>query len=160
MRITTMRRPTENGDQWRLLNRLVDTAFNGWPQEGDATLNSSWAPACDIFEDKDGIKIVAEIPGVKTEDIRLSMENNTLTIRGEKKQIAEEKTERVHRYERSYGVFERSFSLPSTVDAERVQADYDNGLLTVTLPKIERAKPREIQVRQAQQSVGKGSTNS
>lgn len=154
MRIAAARRPSDGGDQWRMLNRLVDTAFAGWPMGEDATLNSSWAPACDIFEDKDGIKIVAEIPGVKPEDIRLSMENNTLTIRGEKKQIAEEKTERVHRYERSYGSFERSFALPGTVDSERVTADYDNGLLVVTLPKVERAKPREIQVRQGQQEAG------
>jgi HSP20 family protein len=149
MRITALsRRPAEGTDiANRMFNRMFDQSFNGWPFGEEATLNSSWAPACDIFEDKDGIKIVAEIPGVNPEDIKLSMENNTLTIRGEKKQVAEEKTERVHRYERSYGVFERSFGLPTTVDAEKVEADYSNGLLTIMLPKVERAKPREIQVR-------------
>ena len=149
MRITALsRRPTDGGEiAQRMFTRLFDQSFNGFPFGEDATLTSSWAPACDIFEDKEGIKIVAEIPGLNPEDVKLSMENNTLTIRGEKKQVAEEKTERVHRYERSYGVFERSFSLPSTVDPEKVVADHENGLLTITLPKIERAKPREIQVR-------------
>ncbi len=152
MRITALsRRPLDGGEMaQRMFNRLFDQSLNGWPYGEDATLNSSWAPACDIFEDKDGIKIVAEIPGVNPEDVKLSMENNTLTIRGEKKQVAEEKSERVHRYERSYGMFERSFALPGTVDPERVEADYQHGLLTVTLPKVERAKPREIQVRLGQ----------
>ena len=149
MRITALsRRPVEGGEMaQRMFNRLFDQSFNGWPFSEDATLTSSWAPACDIFEDKDGIKIIAEIPGVNPEDVKLSLENNTLTIRGEKKQVAEEKTERVHRYERTYGIFERSFALPSTVEADRVEAEYANGLLTVTLPKVERAKPREIQVK-------------
>jgi HSP20 family protein len=150
MRINTLtRRPTEGSElnNWRMLNRMVDSALS-WPFGEEATLNSSWTPACDIFEDKDGIKIVAEVPGLRPEDVKISLENNTLTIRGEKKQVAEEKTERVHRYERSYGAFERSFALPSTVDAEKVAADYDNGLLTITLPTAERAKPREIAVRQ------------
>jgi HSP20 family protein len=150
MRINTLtRRPSEGSElnNWRMLNRMVDSALS-WPFGDEATLNSSWTPACDIFEDKDGIKIVAEVPGLRPEDVKISLENNTLTIRGEKKQVAEEKTERVHRYERSYGAFERSFALPSTVDAEKVAADYDNGLLTITLPTAERAKPREIAVRQ------------
>lgn len=149
MRVTALsRRPSDGGEvAQRMFNRLFDQAFDSWPFGENATLNSSWAPACDIFEDKEGIKIVAEIPGVNPEDVKLSLENNTLTIRGEKKQVAEEKTERVHRYERSYGVFERSFALPSTVDSDQVDAEYSNGLLTVTLPKVERAKPREIQVK-------------
>ena len=148
MRITALaRRPADGGEMaQRMFNRLFDQSFNGWPFGEDATLNSSWAPACDIFEDKEGIKIVAEVPGVNPEDVKLSLENNTLTIRGEKKQVTEEKTEHVHRYERNYGVFERSFGLPTTVDPEKVEAEYSNGLLTVTLPKVERAKPREIPV--------------
>jgi len=149
MRITALsRRPADGGEiAQRMFNRLFDQSFNGWPFGEDATLNSSWAPACDVFEDKEGIRIVAEIPGVKPEDVKISLENNTLTLRGEKKQVAEEKSEQVHRYERSFGVFERSFGLPTTVDAEKVEAAYSNGLLTVTLPKVERAKPREIQVK-------------
>jgi HSP20 family protein len=88
-----------------------------------------------------------EVPGVKPEDVKLSLENNMLTIRGEKKQVAEEKAERVHRYERSYGVFERAFALPSSVDVDQIEARYDNGMLTVSLPKAERARPRQIEVK-------------
>jgi HSP20 family protein len=86
---------------------------------------------------------------VKPEDVKLSLENNLLTIRGEKKQDAEERSERVHRYERSYGPFERAFVLPSTVDGEKISAEYRDGVLTVTVPKAERARPREIPVRAA-----------
>ncbi len=103
----------------------------------------------DVFESRDSVKIVAELPGVKTEDVKLSLENNVLTIRGEKKQEAEERNERVHRYERSYGSFERAFVLPSTVDGDKITADYSNGVLTVAVPKAERSRPREIPVRGA-----------
>jgi len=112
-------------------------------------ITSAWYPAVDVFEDKDAVKIVAELPGVKPQDVKLSLESNTLTIRGEKKQQAEERSERVHRYERSYGSFERAFVLPSTVDGEKISADYRDGVLTVTVPKAERARPREIPVRTA-----------
>jgi HSP20 family protein len=100
-----------------------------------------------VFEDKSAVKIVAEVPGVKAEDVKISLENNLLTLRGEKKQQAEEQSERVHRYERSYGVFERTFSLPTTVDPDKIDAQYANGVLTVTIPKSERARPREIPVK-------------
>jgi HSP20 family protein len=134
----------------RRLNQMLDDAFtSNWFADANAnsSMTASWIPACDVFEDRDGIKIVAELPGVRAEDVKLSVENNVLTIRGEKKQVAEEKTERVHRYERTYGTFERTFALPSTVDVDQIDAAYDAGLLTVTLPKAERARPREIQVK-------------
>jgi len=79
--------------------------------------------------------------------VQLSIENNVLTIRGEKKQTAEEKTERLHRYERTYGVFERAFALPNTVDPEKIEAKVEAGVLSVVLPKAERARPREIPVK-------------
>jgi HSP20 family protein len=132
------------------LNRLMNETFGTWPFGlfgEDGTIASAWVPPVDIFEDNESLKIMAELPGVRPEDVRISHEDSTLTIRGEKKQFAEEKTERVHRYERTYGTFERTFSLPSTVDAERIQASYQNGVLTVLLPKVERAKPREIPVQ-------------
>jgi HSP20 family protein len=126
------------------LNRLMDEALTGW---NGGTLASAWTPSCDVFEDKENLKIVLELPGVKPEDVKLSVENQSLTIRGEKKQVAEENSERWHRYERSYGSFERTFTLPSTVDAEKIQAVADNGVLTVTLPRSEKSKPREIPVQ-------------
>lgn len=134
----------------RRLNRLFDDAFQGsWPQwsrEDAGSVTSAWLPPVDVFEQKDAVKIVAELPGVKAEDVRISLENNVLTIRGEKKQTAEEQTERVHRYERCYGVFERAFTVPTTIDAEHISASHEDGVLTVSLPKVERAKPRQITV--------------
>jgi HSP20 family protein len=141
----TTRRPTEPWQSLRRLTNALDEAFGTFPEEG-RTVTASWYPACDVFEDKDAIKIVAEVPGVTPEDVKISLENNILTIRGEKKQQAEERTERVHRYERSYGAFERTFVLPNSVDSERIQASYQNGILTVSVPKAERARPREIPV--------------
>ncbi len=132
----------------RRLGSLLDEAFSSRQHgnEGSA-LTSSWLPACDIFEDKDAVRIVAEIPGVSPDDVKLSVENNMLTIRGEKRQAEEKESERVHRYERSYGRFERTFALPATVDTDRIEAHYGDGLLTIVLPKSERARPREIPVR-------------
>jgi HSP20 family protein len=132
----------------RQINRLFDEALNviGETAENGGTLASAWVPACDVFEGRDMLKIVMEVPGVASEDIKLSLENNQLSVRGEKRQAAEEQTERVHRYERSYGAFERVFTLPATVDAERIEAKVEHGVLTVMLPKVERARPREIPV--------------
>ena len=151
MFLATTRRPQDGMTNLRRLNNILDEAFNAWPfqaQEG-GSLTSSWLPPCDVFEDKDAIKIVAEIPGVTAENVKISLENNLLTLRGEKQQQAEEKNERVHRYERSYGMFERSFALPTTVDSEKVSATCQDGILTITVPKAERARPREIPVQAA-----------
>jgi len=79
--------------------------------------------------------------------VKISVEGNVLTIHGTKQQVAEERTERVHRYERTYGAFERTFPLPATVDANNIKAGYEHGVLTVTLPKVEQAKPRQIAVQ-------------
>lgn len=149
MFVTTTRRPMETLTSLRRLNNVLDEAFNTWPfqAQGEGAITSAWYPACDVFEDKDAVKIVAEVPGMKPEDVKISLENNLLTIRGEKKQDAEERAERVHHYERSYGSFERTFSLPNSVDPETISAAYVNGILTVTIPKAERASPREIQIK-------------
>ena len=104
-------------------------------------------PACDILEDKDNLRIVLELPGVRPEDVKINLENNVLTIRGEKRQSTEENGERWHRFERSWGSFERSFTLPNLVDAEGIQATAEHGVLTLVVPKSEKAKPREIPVR-------------
>jgi len=100
----------------------------------------------DIFEETEYLRIVAEVPGVKPEHVKILVEGNLLTIQGTKEQIAEAKTEKVHRYERAYGAFERTFTLPTTVDAEHIKANYEMGVLTLTLPKVEKAKPRQIAV--------------
>lgn len=129
------------------INRMLNDVFAGsdWQYRDSAV--SSWVPPVDVLEEQDDIRILAELPGVKPEDVQISLEGNVLTIHGSKQQTAEEKTERVHRYERTYGSFERTFTLPATVDAANIKADYENGVLTVTLPKVEQAKPRQIQVQ-------------
>lgn len=147
MYVTTTRRPLDAYQSLRRLSAALDEAFSGYQQDEGGAITAAWYPACDVFEDKEAVKIVAEVPGVRPEDVKISLENNVLTIRGEKKQQAEERTDRVHRYERSYGMFERSFALPSTVDADKIQADYQNGVLTVSVPKAEKARPREIQIK-------------
>ncbi|HLS47164.1 MAG TPA: Hsp20/alpha crystallin family protein [Gemmatimonadales bacterium] len=134
----------------RQLNRLLDDAFSGWPLQEQGTIMSSWLPPCDVVEDSNGVRIVMEIPGVEPDDVRLSLENNLLTIRGEKRQQQEGKDGKVHRYERSYGTFERTFSLPNTVETDKVEADFENGILTVTMPKSERVRPREIPLNRSE----------
>ena len=145
--VTTRRPENEFAVMQTRMNRLFNEMLGAWPYgtEGNA-ISSAWMPPVDVFEDKEGIKLVAELPGVKGDDVKISLENNTLTLRGEKKQVAEETIEKVHRYERTYGSFERTFTLPSTVDSEKIQASFEDGVLTVILPKVEKAKPREIPV--------------
>ena len=129
------------------LNRILDEAFAGLPfSEQGNVITSTWFAPTDVSEDENSLRITMELPGVNPDDVRLSLENNVLTIRGEKKQQMDDSNERVHRFERTYGMFERTFVLPNTVDSERIDARYENGVLQVTLPKAERAKPREIRV--------------
>ncbi len=131
------------------LNRIIDEAFSNWPAlAGDAPLHGSLVPPVDIIDGADEVRIMAELPGVKPEDVKITFENDVLTIRGEKQQVRETANgDRPHRFERSYGVFERSFTVPATVDAERAAAHYEHGVLTVSLPRAERAKPRQIEVK-------------
>jgi HSP20 family protein len=112
----------------------------------DYTL-SSWTPAVDIAEHDDEYLVKVELPGVNKDDVKLTLENNILTIRGEKKQEKETKKENYHRVERSYGSFQRSFTLPAAVKADKIDASYNDGILTVSLPKAEEAKPKQIEVK-------------
>jgi HSP20 family protein len=125
---------------------MVNESLGGLDWQYRDSAAASWVPAVDVFEEADNIRITAEIPGVQPENIAISLEGNLLTISGTKQQEAEEKTERVHRYERVYGAFERAFTLPASVEPKDIKARYDNGVLTVTLPKSEKAKPRQIEV--------------
>lgn len=127
------------------INRMLNDIFSApaWPELAAPT---AWVPAVDVVEEKDAIRIQAELPGVDPANVKIAHEGNVLTIHGTKQQTNEERSDRVHRYERTYGAFERTFTLPTTVDAARITARYENGVLTVTLPKVEQAKPREIQV--------------
>ncbi len=106
-----------------------------------------WTPAVDILENEQSLVLKADIPGMTENEIGISIENGTLTVKGERKFEKQEDKAGYHRIERSYGTFARSFLLPDSVDAEHVAADYKNGLLTVTIPKKEVAKPRKIEVK-------------
>ena len=130
------------------LERRMGRVFNEplFFEPPEVTAATAWTPVVDILEEPEYLRITAEIPGVKPEDVRVSVEGNVLTISGTKDQVAEEKAEKVYRYERSYGTFERAFTLPTTVDAEHIKATHENGVLHLILPKIEKAKPRLVKV--------------
>jgi HSP20 family protein len=130
------------------MNRLFRET-QGNSQEESLT-SSSFAPAVDVYEDEHNVTLKIEVPGIDEKDIDVRVENNTLTVHGERKIEKEEKEENYRRVERQYGSFTRTFNLPPTVDAEKVQADYDKGVLKVTLPKKAEAKPKQIKVNVGQ----------
>lgn len=130
----------------RRMGRAFNEPFVGYEWPLAEVTTGAWIPVVDIFEEPEFLRITAEVPGVKPENVKILVEGNVLTIQGTKEQVAEAKTEKVHRYERAYGAFERTFTLPATVEAEHIKANYEMGVLTLTLPKIEKAKPRQITV--------------
>ena len=107
---------------------------------------SQWTPSVDIIEDEKEWLVKAELPEVKKEDVKVTVEDGVLTITGERKLEKEEKDKKYHRIERSYGNFNRSFSIPATVDEEKIRADYKDGVLKIALPKKEQAKPKQIKI--------------
>jgi HSP20 family protein len=127
--------------------RLFEDAVTRFMSEPRAS--RPWSPAVDIVETDNELVVKADLPDVKLEDIGVHVENQTLTIKGERKFEKDENSKGYHRIERSYGAFVRSFAVPSSVDTESVQADYKNGVLTVKLTKKAAAKPRQIKVNQA-----------
>ncbi len=128
------------------MNRLFGDAYLGRPD--DVSFQGNWVPAVDIYEnDQKDVVLKVDLPDVAREDIEVSVENNTLTLKGSRKAATDVKEEQYRRVERAYGAFSRSFTLPSTVDAGKVKAEYKQGVLTVTLPYREEAKPRNINVQ-------------
>ena len=126
------------------INRVFNDAYRS--DEGLMT-SGTWVPPVDIYQNGDHeVVIKAELPDMSREDIDITVDNGTLTIKGEKKLAQDVKEEQFHRIERRYGTFSRSFSLPQTVDTAKVGADYKNGVLTVRLPLREEAKPRSVKV--------------
>jgi HSP20 family protein len=130
------------------VNQLFHQAFSGVEGFGfDQPITSpSFLPPVDILEDEHNIKLKAEIPGVKVEDLGVTLENNVLTISGERKFKDEEEKENFHRIERRYGKFTRSFTLPGGVDSKNVNATFEDGVLNVTIPKLEEFKPKQITI--------------
>jgi len=125
------------------INRLLSDAFDRTSDEANLT---TWAPAVDIYETEHELVVKADIPEIKPEELDIRVENNNLTIRGERKFEKEVSENNYLRVERSYGSFSRSFSLANTVNAEAIKADYKNGVLTLSIPKREEAKPKQIKV--------------
>jgi HSP20 family protein len=127
------------------VNRLFASSFS---RNNDSELvRGEWIPQVDIFENKDQIVLHAELAGIKPEDVHISIENNVLTIRGERRFEKKDEGDNFHRVERSYGSFTRSFTLPPTVSAENANAEFENGVLQLTLAKREEAKPRRIEIK-------------
>jgi HSP20 family protein len=145
---TTMRDPVLDllYQLQRRTGQIVNEPLRRFDWSVPEATTAAWQPVVDIFEEPDAIRLVAEVPGVRPEDVKIAVEGNLLTIRGMKEQVAEAKAEKVHRYERTYGAFERSFTLGASIDPNNIKATCTLGVLTITLPKAEAAKPHLIKV--------------
>ena len=128
------------------MNRLFRESYNDAGQDESLT-TSRFAPAVDVYEDEHQVTLKIEVPGIDEKDIDVLLENNTLSVHGERKFEKEEKEENYRRVERQYGSFTRTFTLPQTVDSEKVSANYDKGVLKISLPKKAEAKPKQIKVK-------------
>ena len=141
--------------RWRPMRNLealqddINSAFASCfsaPMSRRSESISQWLPEVDVIEDKDNIEVHVDLPGMEKEDFKVSVEDNVLTIRGERKTVKEEKDKNYHQVERTFGKFTRSFTLPITVDGEKIKANYKNGVLKIDLPKAEAVKPKEIPI--------------
>jgi HSP20 family protein len=127
------------------MNRLFRESYGPEGREESLT-TTTFAPPVDVYEDEHSVTLKIEVPGIEEKDIDVRIENNVLTVHGERKFEKEEKEENFRRVERQYGSFTRTFTLPTTVDAEKVSANYDKGILKIALPKKAEAKPKQIKV--------------
>jgi len=127
------------------MNRLFEDAVSGRSEDRDL-MSGTWSPSVDIYETENEIVLSAEVPGIEDKDIEIKLEDNTLTLRGERKFNKETKEENFHRIERSYGSFYRSFSLPNYVDQENIRAEHEHGVLRVFLPKRQETKPKTVKI--------------
>jgi len=129
----------------RGFDRLFREAFSPALGEGEVSTRT-WAPPVDIYENGDNLVLKAELPGINPDDVEIRVEDNTLYLKGERKFEKEVKEQNYHRVERSYGTFTRTFSLPNSIDSDKVAATYKDGVLTLTMPKKEEAKPKTIKI--------------
>ena len=139
--------PADVMNMQREINRMFDNFFRGGTVDDGSFGTSLWTPAVDVAEYVDGYQVKVELPGVRKEDVKITMQENILTIHGEKKQEKESQGSSCHRVERSYGSFQRSFTLPTGVKHDKIEASHKDGILTITLPKAEEAKPKQIEVK-------------
>lgn len=140
-------RPFELGTLQREMNDAYDRVFGSGEEQLMSPAEGAWLPAVNVSETADNVIIQAEVPGLDPKDIDISVRGDVLTIKGEKKQEKQDGNERLHRVERSYGAFTRSFRLPAPIVSDKVSADCKNGVLRVTLPKSEHSKTRAVKVR-------------
>src|SRR5579872_2404931 len=133
------------------MNRLFEDTLGSHREEALST--TAFLPLTDVYEDENHITLKLEVPGIDEKDLDIRVENNTLIVRGERKFEKEEKEENFRRLERQYGSFVRSFSLPNTVDPENINANYEKGVLSITMPKRAEAKPKQIQVNTGRKSI-------
>lgn len=131
----------------REINRMFNSFFRDGTQEEGGLFPSAWMPAVDLAERDNDFVMKMELPGVDRNDVKITLENNILTIQGEKRQEKEAKESNLHRIERRYGSFQRSFTLPTFVKNDQGEAAFQDGVLTVTLPKAEHARPKQIDVK-------------
>jgi|SRR5436853_1749293 len=131
-------------DFQRGMNRVLADAFGA--RERETSTLSAWTPAVDVYEDEGAYLIKAELPEINKDDVKVSLDKNVLTINGERRLENEEKRDNYHRVERNYGQFFRSFTLPPNVNIEAIAAEFKDGMLKLTLPKKEEAKPKQIEV--------------
>jgi len=129
------------------INNLFSERLTRTGGREEAMTQAMWTPAVDIFESADELVIKAELPEVKKDDVQINVENNILTLKGERRLENEERRDNYHRIERLYGTFTRSFTLPSNVDQNKITAEFKDGVLRIVLPKREEAKPRQIAVK-------------
>ena len=129
------------------MNRMFSDAWGRTHRSEDEYLSGSWIPAVDVRESKDALEITAELPGLDPKEVEVSVENGILTLKGSRTFEKASEGETYHRVERAYGSFERSFSVPTNVDASKVQALYRQGVLHLTLPKREESKPKAIAIK-------------
>lgn len=135
----------------RELDRMMDEAFGGWNGGGENL--RQWLPVTDVSETPEAVTLRLEVPGLSRDQLKISVENNTLTVRGEKVQETSSEDETFHRTERSFGAFERSFALPPYVDTDDVKAALRDGVLSITLPRRAEAKAREISIDGGQKTI-------
>jgi len=133
------------------MSRLFEEQYGGGREE--SLMAGAFVPPVDIYEDEHTIQLKLEVPGIDEKDLDIKVENNTLTVSGERKFEKEEKEENFHRVERRYGSFSRSFTLPNTVSTDDIQADYDHGVLKIRLTKRAEAKPKQIKVNVGQKPI-------
>ena len=140
------------------LQDRVNSLFQDFAGDGQTVTAAAFAPAVDVYENGEKVVLKLDVPGIKEEDLDIRVENQTLSVRGERKFEAEEKEENFHRIERRYGSFFRSFSLPTTVDTENVEASYNAGVLKLELKKKASAQPRQIKLGSAEGNNGSTQT--